>query len=253
MQFNTPKNWFWAVAAACFLLPFTSFSGEKWHLTALFSPSYETINFRGIKEIQFGTKLSYNFGLEYRQFLSPDVSFSLGLNVQNKGFKNDVQLYDDLNNPSILAKELATARYLVVPFDLNYHWRILKRTELNLSGGITAGYILNQLYYLKGLDAGTIADTPWGEFNGGKSNTDIFNTKYVGADVGFGFTQYIFTKMVFGFQAYYQRQFNSAFNPNIKFASVTGEPVKARLDSIALYLRVGYYFSKQIKNRKKGF
>ena len=66
---------------------------SKYQITLLLSPSMEGYNPRN-KEVKrlwktqgYQTKFTYNFGLEYKKFMSPLSSFSTGLLLQNKGYR----------------------------------------------------------------------------------------------------------------------------------------------------------------------
>jgi hypothetical protein len=238
------------IAFFCILLILKGNASEKFQVTFQLAPTYEKLSPRDkVYKGLFGYKLSYNFGVEYRVFSSPDFSFSTGILMQDKGFRNELQFKtsDSISQTGAIA---ISTKYLTVPLDLNRHIHIAEKTELVLTGGFSFGYLFSQSFIGRRVpdDLATNTNTFLGEeVTDKRSNIDWFNKLYWGLDLGVGVTQYIKSKMVIMVQPTYYRQLNKVVNPE--------GPLRAdfspKLDSFALNIRVGYYFSDQIKNYKK--
>jgi hypothetical protein len=82
-----------------------------------------------------------------------------------------------------------------------------------------------------------------------QSNVNLFNDVYVGAHAGVGISAYLKSRVVLVVQPMYKFQINNARDYLGQFAS--GDPFNARLNSLGLDLRIGYFFTKQVRNRKK--
>jgi hypothetical protein len=220
--------------------------GNKYQITAVLTPSYEQLNFRKMPNI-FEHKLSYNAGFEYKLFLTPDLSFTTGLQLQNKGFSTRPVYFGNLAGPGNL---VISARYINAPLTFDYHIPIVHKFDIIISGGITAGILVHQSIVGKRIDADLELNDPLlpsGDIS--RSNIDWFNRKYFGYNVGFGFCKYIMSKLVVIAQPMYRRQANATFDA---LSPIQGGDI-TRLDSYSFDIKVGYYFNPQIGNKRKSF
>ncbi len=228
-------------------------AAEKYQITFQLSPSYEALSprdarYRGI----FGNKFSYNFGFEYKNFYSPGFSLSVGLDYQNKGFRNVIELNttDTASTGFSDAVIIGAARYLALPLDMNFHYHIAEKTEFIFSTGITVAGLLQQTLNGKRVpeEIPNSTVTALGAENG-KKNIDIFNPLFYGFNISAGFCKYIKSKGVIVVQPKYTRGLSKAL--------ANSAPVSAdytpKLDSFSIDIRIGYYFTRQIKNAKKDF
>ncbi len=236
------------------LLPLVIFADEKYQITGQASPSYETINYRS-KDFRKlgGYKLSYNFGFEYKNFLSPVLSYSTGLQFQNKGFRNVLEFYS--SDSVKIFKDGAiviNAYYLMVPFDLNWDISIFNKTAFVVSSGFSSGVLFRQEMVGKRIPEELSQKNPFtGEqLDSGREKIDWFKKLFFGWNVGVGLTQYIKSKLVITVQPMYTRQLNKLIDPNGPVR--TGGTIP-KFDSFSLNLRIGYYFNDQIANYKKEF
>lgn len=236
------------------LLPTFLSADEKYQITGQLSPSYETINYRD-KDFRKlgGYKLSYNFGFEYKNFLSPVFSISTGLQLQNKGFKNVLEFYSSDSVKIFKDGALViNAYYLVAPFDLNWDIQIFDKTALVISTGFSTGFLLRQEMVGKKIPAELEQRNPiTGEtLESGPEKIDWFKYFYLGWNGGFGITQYIKSKLVLTVQPMYTRQINKLIDP---WGPVQTNGTTPKFDSYAIHFRLGYYFNDQIENYKKEF
>ena len=83
------------------------------------------------------------------------------------------------------------------------------------------------------------------------SELNLFRDYYVGAHVGIGISTYIKSRIVLIVQPMYRFQLHDARDFSGQFNS--GDPFVARLNSFGIDLKIGYFFTKQIRNRKKQY
>lgn len=243
-----------AVLLAVFILPLNLAADEKYQITGQLSPSYETINYRN-KNFRHlgGFKLSYNFGFEYKNFLSPVFSISTGLQMQNKGFRNIIEFYSSDSVKIFRDGALViNAYYLMAPIDLNWDIQLLDKTVLVISTGFSAGYLLRQEMTGKRIPAELEQINPvtGRPYEPGTEKIDWFKHFYFGWNGGFGITQYIKSKLVLTVQPMYTRQLNRLIDP---WGPVRTGETTPKFDSYAIHFRLGYYFNDQISNYKKEF
>lgn len=235
-----------------FLLPDFSHAIEKFQITFQFSPSLETLNPR--ENLQKQYKLSYNFGAEYKHYLSPGFSFSAGILYQNKGFRYVLGDVDSGNTNILFNKRLLlfTAEYISVPLNMNIHIPVTDRTRLIFSAGITNGYLLRQFKEARRLKDGDEGQYKLpGEFEtDGKIDLKIISTRFTGINLAISASKYFRQKMIFEIGMSYSRQLNSA---TLKERYILTNEQTPGFDSIALDFRIGYFFNKQIKNQQKDF
>lgn len=237
-----------------FQLSFNSLADEKYQITGQLSPSYETINYRNKNFRSLGGyKLSYNFGFEYKNFLSPVFSVSTGLQLQNKGFRNVLEFYSSDSVKIFKDGALViNAYYLMAPLDLNWDIQLFNKTALVLSTGFSAGYLLRQEMVGKRIPSELEQKNPMtGEpLIPGTEKIDWFKHFYFGWNGGLGITQYIKSKLVLTIQPVYTRQLNKLIDP---WGPVRTGETTPKFDSYAIHFRLGYYFNDQIANYKKEF
>lgn len=227
---------------------------EKYQVTGQLSPSYETINYRNRDFRKLGGyKLSYNFGFEYKNFLSPVFSVSTGLQFQNKGFRNILEFYSSDSVKIFKDGALViNAYYLMAPFDLNWDIQLFNKTALVFSTGFSTGFLLRQEMVGKRIPLELAQKNPiTGEpLEMGPEKIDWFKRFYFGWNGGIGITQYIKSKLVLSVEPMYTRQLNKLIDP---WGPVKTGDTKPRFDSFAIHVRLGYYFNDQIANYKKEF
>ncbi|MGD1844498.1 MAG: outer membrane beta-barrel protein [Salibacteraceae bacterium] len=243
----------WLLLLSGWMLASPAFSQDKFQITGVFAPSYEWLQFRGqnAQNDIFGSKYSYNFGIEYRGFLSPGLAVVTGLQYNNKGFRNteiqnDAGLVQSTNSGGII---IGAARYLTVPTNLSIHFRVGKRTSLMVTGGLSTGYMLAQT--VNGKDLLPEEEGSDGLFvtSNGKSNIDLFNRVYVGLNLGAGITQQIGSRMILGLHPTFRRQLNRA----IPVDANINEVVNTGFNSLTADLKLGWYFNRQFQNDNKTF
>ena len=222
-------------------------SGEKFQITLLLSPSFETYNDRLAPDI-FDYKLSYNIGVEYKHFLAPDFSFSSGILFLNKGFSTKPVYVnsgiDTKGNINI------SARYLSIPFNFDGHIKLTDKLDFIISAGVTGGYLVSESFIgrrVKGDEE--IQEGIFSTNSPDRQPLDIFSNTYFGLNLGVGLCQYIKSKMVISVEPYYRRQVNDAIDPT----SAASGYLKPRLDSFCMDIKIGYYFNKNIRNYRKKF
>lgn len=222
-------------------------SGEKFQITLLVSPSFETMNDRKAPNI-FDYKFSYNTGIEYKHFLAPDFSISSGVIFQNKGFRTDPVYINNTGNSR--GHILIAARYLTVPLVFDGHIKIAEKFDFIMSAGICGGYLVNESFIGRRIDGDAeVAEGLFSSPSADRQPLDVFNNMYWGLNLGAGFCKYIASKLVIAVEPYYRRQLNSAIDPTSR-ARGYQEP---RFDSFSLDVKIGYYFNKNIRNYRKTF
>ena len=225
--------------------------GEKFQINFLISPTGEWLWFSGSPNAPsynalWGKKVSYNFGIEYKRFSDPSLSFSTGVMYMNKGFRN----VDPLTGPSGKnAVALYSAHIVAVPLYLNIHQDISRKIEMIYTAGIAGGYIISERVR-SGIYSGE--DNPEEglfQFSDTKGNIDLLNDLYIGLHLGVGISAYLKSRIVLVVQPMYKFQLNNAHDYLGIFAP--GDPFAARLNSFGVDLKLGYFFTNQIKNRRK--
>ncbi|GAB5538091.1 MAG: hypothetical protein Salg2KO_01940 [Salibacteraceae bacterium] len=194
----------------------------------------------------WGTKLSYNFGLEYKRFFDPSLSLSTGIMYMNKGFRN-VDPFAGTGGKS--AVTLMSAHIAAVPLYLNIHQRIKRKVEMIYTIGVAGGYLFAERARNKNYSDEAVPNQGILDVTKEKSNLNLFNDVYVGAHAGIGISAYLKSRVVLVVQPMFKFQINNARDYLGQFAS--GDPFNARLNSFGLDLRLGYFFTKQVRNRKK--
>lgn len=222
-------------------------AGEKFQITAVFSPSFETYNDRKQPDI-FNYKLSYNVGVNYKHFLAPDFSVSTGILFQNKGFSTR-PVY--VNSTAGTEGNIhISARYLSVPINLEGHLKISEKLDFVMSAGFTGGYLVSESFIGRRINGEEeIKEGVFYTDSEDRQPLDIFNDIYFGLNLGAGFCKYIKSKMVLVIEPTYRRQLNGAIDVN----SAAVGYIEPRLDSWCIDFKIGYYFNKNIRNFRKTF
>jgi hypothetical protein len=238
---------------------------SKYQITLLLSPSIEGYNPRN-KDVKrlwktqgYQTKFTYNFGVEYKKFLSPMSSFSTGLIYQNKGYRAILSEASAGSN-GLAAKNVfvLSVYYLMIPANLNFYSKLSKRSMLIYTVGLTNGIYLSDNGKYKRMDEEQLQTFKDPFTNEGITDQvfhyGIFSKRYTGLNLAAGYLKYIKAKMVIEFQLQYQRQLNKSIRKDapVVYSYQTGI-FYPKFDSFALNFRIGYYFNKQIKTTKEGF
>ncbi|MBL4651484.1 MAG: outer membrane beta-barrel protein [Flavobacteriales bacterium] len=244
------------------LLSIDGFCGaDKYEIKAIFSPTFETMR-PGNRyfKADWGYKLSYNLGIEYKYYLDPDISFSTGILYQDKGYR---VVYSENLNPSLLynnAVFVTSFKYFMVPTNINLHFETSKKSGFLLVFGMTNGYLWKAKASFKRVSddqVGIIADS-----NNNIDKEDIsYNMmpyskrRFTGINVGFKFSKYIKSKMVFEIGTIYSRQLNKLNKQAVYGEDKNGleYPLRQKLDAFIFDIRLGYFFNKQIQNSGKDF
>jgi hypothetical protein len=244
--------------AICLLLVLLSLApslragDEKYQLTLLLSPTAEWLRFSksinsGTYNNSFGTKLSYNFGVEYKRFFDPSLSFSVGAIYMNKGFRNQIRNQDG----SRAGSTLASIHIAAVPLSLNLHHRLRRKVEMIYTAGITGGYVFSERARNNYLSGETDPVQGIWDLSEGGVEMNLFRDYYVGAHFGIGISTYVKSRIVLIVQPMYRYQLHDARDFSGQFNS--NDPFVARLNSFGIDLKIGYFFTKQIRNRKKQY
>lgn len=225
--------------------------GEKFQLNLLISPAAEWLWFNNsanasIYNNLWGTKLSYNFGFEYKRFFDPSLSLSTGVMYMNKGFRN-VDLSAGANGKKGVT--LMSAHIVSVPLYLNIHHDISRKVEMIYTAGIAGGYIFQERVRNKNYSNEEVPEQSILDASNGVSNVNLFNDAYVGAHFGVGISTYLKSRVVLVIQPMYKFQINNARDYLGQFASA--DPFNARLNSFGIDFKIGYFFTKQVRNRTK--
>lgn len=233
---------------------------EKFQIKIMLSPSAEWLRFgqsvnAPIYNSQFGTKLSYNFGIEYKRFFDPSLSFSTGLLYMNKGFRNAIQAVPTAENPNPGTNDvgvtLGSMHMLAVPLYLNVHHRLRRRLEMIYTAGLAGGYVFSETVRNRYYSGENIPEQGFFDMSEGAAPVNLFVDYYVGLHAGIGILAYLKSRIVLIVQPMYKHQLNNARDYVGQFTS--NDPFTARLNSFGVDLKVGYFFTKQIRNRKKEF
>lgn len=245
------------IAAFAFISLTAHAEGEKFQVTLMLSPSAEWLHFRNslyaaTYNAQWGTKLSYNFGLEYKRFFDPSLSFSTGLLYMNKGFRNDIQASTYGNSSAgqdALGVTLGSVHMIAVPLYLNAHHRLARKVEMIYTAGFAGGYIFSETVRNRYYTEEEIPEQGFLDLSSGKSNVNLFKDYYAGLHFGAGISAYLKSRIVLIVQPMFKLQLNNARDYGGAFSS--SDPFSAKLNSFGIDLKVGYFFTKQIRNRRK--
>lgn len=242
------KHFLFPVFFLCFVL--SSRAGdEKYQLTLVLSPSAEWLHFRNTSfnyNQLYGSKLSYNFGFEYKRFWDPSLSFSTGIQYQNKGFRNKTAWTIAGRNGTGITT--GSAHFLVVPLYLNIHNRLSRKTELIWTAGLAGGYLLSQTVKNRDFpNNNDQQDDALIPLSNGVSNFNMFRDFHLGIHLGVGISAYVKSRIVMIIQPTYRYQLNDARNPYY----TSSDYFTGKLNSLALDFKIGYFFTKQIRNRRK--
>jgi hypothetical protein len=224
---------------------------EKYQLTLLLSPTSEWLRFSqtlsaGTYNNLFGTKLSYNFGLEYKRFFDPSLSLSTGVVYMNKGFRNKISNGDGTFGTTLMSVHIAA-----IPLSLNVHHRLRRKVEMIYTAGITAGYVFSERGRNNNFSGEDNPEEGLFDFSTNGSALNLFRDYYVGVQLGIGISTYIKSRIVLIVQPMYRYQLHDARDFSGQFNSA--DPFVARLNSFGIDLKIGYFFTKQIRNRKKQY
>ena len=239
------------------LVPVSRAGNEKFQITLLLSPTAEWMRFSQslnapLYNSLWGTKLSYNFGLEYKHFIDPSLSFSTGLMYLNKGFRNEILSDPTTTNTGTqdqIGVTLASMHIAAVPFYINMHHRLRRRVEMIYTAGLAGGYLFSELVrnnYYSGED---VPQQGFIDNSAGAAPVNLFVDYYVGAHFGAGISAYIKSQLVLIIQPMYKWQVHDARDFFGAFSS--SDPFAVRLNSFGIDFKIGYYFNRQIRNRKE--
>lgn len=225
--------------------------GEKFQINLLLSPTAEWLWFNNSYNAElynaiWGTKVSYNFGIEYKRFFDPSLSLSTGIQYYNKGFRN-VDVQAGTGNKKAIT--LMSAHIVAVPLLLNAHHDITRKVEMIYTAGIAGGYLFQERVRNKNYSDEEAPEQGFLDVRNGSSNVDLFNDLYVGLHLGVGVSAYVKSRVVLVVQPMYKYQINNARDYGGQF--VSSDPFSAHLNSFGVDLKVGYFFTKQVRNRRK--
>ncbi len=242
---------FWLVLITVCTMLSAQAGVEKYQLTLLLSPSVEWVYFRGSQNADlynelFGSKLSYNFGFEYKRFFDPSLSFSTGFLYQNKGFRNT---YVE-RNPDGSTQEgitVGSAHLATIPLYLNAHHRLARKKEMIYTAGLGVGYLMSQTVRNRNYTGEDDVTEGLFDVGDGRSNINFFRDLYLGLHVGVGISAYVKSRIVLIVQPMYKYQLNDGRNPSLPIQDLFA----AKMNSLSVDFKVGYFFNRQIRNRKK--
>ena len=232
-------------------------STEKYQVLFQLSPTLERLNMRSsdstMKDLH-GSKLSYNFGIDYKHFLSPSTTFETGVLFQNKGLRN--VLGNALDGRGLFDKRVLALGlwYISVPTNFNFHIRTSRKSRILITTGLMNGILINQMQEGRRTEAGDKSPFTGGDITDSKVKINIFRRHYMGLNLGFSFMKYIKSKLVLEIEPMYTRGINKALRKDapVSYGGVLPEPTP-KLDSFSINFRLGYFFNKQIKNYQKDF
>ncbi len=234
--------------------------GEKFQLMLMLTPTAEWVRFNqsllaNTYNSQWGTKLSYNFGFEYKRFFDPSLSFSTGLTYMNKGFRNPFYEAPSFQNPNPspepMGVTLGSAHIAAIPLYINIHHRLRRKVEMIYTVGIAGGYLFAEQARNNYYSGEATPEQGFLDLTEGRSNINLFVDYYVGAHIGVGISAYFKRSFVLVVQPMYKHQINNARDFAGQFNS--SDPFTVRLNSFGVDVKLGYYFTKQIRDRKKAF
>ncbi|MEX2597710.1 MAG: hypothetical protein WEC59_12360 [Salibacteraceae bacterium] len=247
--------------ALFFSLVFSARSGdEKFQMTLMLSPTAEWVRFgqslnASVYNNQWGTKLSYNFGFEYKHFFDPSLSFSTGLMYMNKGFRNQIFEAATPQNPNpkkeAVGATLGSAHIAAVPLYINVHHRLRRKVEMIYTAGIAAGYLFSERARNNYYSDETNPQQGFFDLSEGASNVNLFVDYYVGAHIGVGISAYFKRSFLLIIQPMYKHQLHDARDYLGQFSS--NDPFSVRMNSFGIDVKLGYFFTKQIKDRQQKF
>jgi hypothetical protein len=250
----------WLVALAVMFAAKHSIAGnEKYQLTLLTAPTIEWVRFSqgasasALNEA-WGSKLSYNFGFEYKRFFDPSLSFTTGLLYMNKGFRN-VVLNDPTVNPtdgqSQVGVTLMSTHIAAVPLYINIHHRLRRKVEMIYTLGVAGGYVFSERIRNNYYSGEATPEQGFIDNAAGASPINLFVDYYAGLHAGAGISTYLKSRLVMIIQPMYKWQLHDARDYFGPYGG--GGTFAMRLNSFGIDLKIGYYFTKQIRNRKKEF
>ena len=240
------------IAALMMFISLTATAGgEKFQLNFILSPTAEWLwfnrsPFASTYNDLWGTKISYNFGFEYKRFFDPSLSLSTGVLYMNKGFRN-VDPFAGVEGKKGVT--LMSAHVAAVPVSINIHHDLRHRVEMIYTIGIATGYVFREVVRNKNYSDEEMPEQGILDATNGVSNVNLFNDIYVGAHAGIGISAYLKSRVVLVVQPMFQFQINNARDYFGQFAS--NDPFNARLNSFGIDLKIGYFFTKQVRNRTK--
>jgi len=224
----------------------------KYQILLMANPTLEWVHFRNSASAPFlndlwGSKLSYNAGFEYKRFVDPSLSFSLGLTYMNKGFRSK-ESYVTSGGQSKIGITVADMHVLAVPVYMNIHQRIKRKVEMIYTIGLSGGYLFSERARNKNY---TAEDIPENSLLSGldPSNVNIFNDLFISADIGVGISTFVKSRVVLVLQPMFKYQVNNARDFSGQFSS--SDPFTAHMNSFGVNIKMGYFFTKQIRNRRK--
>jgi hypothetical protein len=236
--------------------------GDKFEIKGILSPTFETMRpgNRYYKD-DWGYKLSYNFGIEYKYYLKPDISFSTGVLYQDKGYRS---VYSKNLNPKLLLNNsvfITSFEYIMIPTNFNIHFETSTRSRFLFVFGMTNGYLWKAKAGYKRVsddEISAIKDAN-SSFNSEDNSYDMLpyakkSRRFTGANIGFKFSKYIRSKMVAEVGIIYSRQLNKWKEEDpVGYDNGTAYILRPKFDAFIFDVRLGYFFNKQIKNSGKDF
>jgi hypothetical protein len=224
----------------------------KYQILLMANPTLEWVHFRSSASAPYlndlwGSKLSYNAGFEYKRFVDPSLSFSVGLTYMNKGFRNKVP-YQTSGGQSDIGYTVGDMHVLAVPLYMNIHHRIKRKVEMIYTVGVSGGYLFAERVRNKNY---TAEDIPENSLLSGLdgSNVNLFNNYYISADLGIGISTFVKSRVVLVLQPMFKYQVHNARDFAGQF--VSSDPFTAHMNSFGVNIKMGYFFTKQIRNRRK--
>ena len=230
--------------------------GDKFGIKGILSPTFETMRpgNRYFKD-DWGFKLSYNFGMEYKFYFKPDVSLSTGVLYHDKGYRS---IYSKIENPDFLYSNsvyVISYKYILVPTNLNLHFEVSKKSRLLIVAGMSNGYLIDATGTFKRVseEQSSALQDQYQDLDVEDNSYSLVpysNKRYTGVNLGFKFSKYIRSKMIIEFGAIYGRQLNRIYKEDQTAQDPNGVAyvIRPKFDSIVLDVRLGYFFNKQIKN-----
>lgn len=195
----------------------------------------------------WGSKLSYNAGLEYKRFLDPSMSVSTGISYLNKGFKNK-EPYVNADGSNQIGVTVGDVHVFAVPLYLNIHHRLKRKVEMIYTFGLSGGWVLAERIRNRNY---TAEDIPENSLLSGLdgSNVNLFNDYYISADFGMGISTFLKSRLVLVVQPMFKYQMHNARDFSGQF--ISSDPFTMHMNSFGINLKMGYFFTKQIRNKRK--
>ncbi|GAB4383782.1 MAG: hypothetical protein Kow0075_15910 [Salibacteraceae bacterium] len=232
-----------------------SLAHEKFQVKIMLSPTIEWMHFsKGINapayNALFGSKFSYNFGFEFKQFFDPSLSYSTGLIYMNKGFRNEITYYDQLGQLRQGGVTLGSVHMAAVPLYLNFHHTLKRRLRLIYTIGVAGGYLISERVRNSFYSGEDVPQQGFFDLEKeGRSNVNIFTDWYLGLHTGLGLSIYLKKRIVLIVQPMYKHQINNARDYLGQFSS--GDIFNLSLNSFGLDVKFGYFFTKNLRNKRK--